>query len=466
LSIAPSGGRYHPFGPEQQKEQAMFALRQRVSLYRRAALCGLCLVLVGSLSARALAQRYKTIPAEKETITFMSFSSAVRNPAGLGSAQADVEKYLKGYHFPKMTLYTAEDLEELGKSREQLFKLMPQITNAGTRDLLNEIIFTYSRGIARGNFHPAVRYNAVLMLGDLDQQAGNPPVPHAKSTAELLELIEQEQFNKIAVPESVKLGALVGLERHTKYGIDPALKDRLTKTMMKVMASPTPEDVDKDVHDWVRGSAALVLANQYKDGPTKEVQAALTGLIADMKMELDDRCVVAGSLGRITYPAGADIDGNATVNALGQLTYDVITEGAKLAEEYQEEALGSADLSSMQSGRGGGYGRGYGGGEYGGRGGYGGGYGGEEDMGPRFERRQVFARLYDVAKGASSLKAGLDDEAKARADSLIASMEPAIQVMEDKDATEVDVSNEVIALQTALTELLNGWGLKLAAAGN
>jgi uncharacterized membrane protein YgcG len=427
------------------------------------------------LATAASAQRYKTLPVDKGTITWMNFSSAARNPAGFGAAQADAEKYLKNYYFPSMTLYSAEALKNLGKSRETLFKLLPQVTNAGARDLITEIIFTYSRGLARGNFHPSVRYNAVLMLGDLDQQlasGGNPPVPLAKATTELLDLIEQSQFNKIPVPESVKLGALVGLERHARYGIDPALKDRLTKAMLTVMASPTPEDVDKDVHDWIRSSAARVLANQYKEGPTKEIQAALTAVIGDRKMELDERCVTAGALAKITYPAGADIDGDATVNALGQLTYDVITEGAKLAEEYQKEALQGADFSSMSPGRGGGgggYGRGgggygRGGGEYGGgRGGYGGSYGGEEETGPRFERRQVFARLHDVAKGANSLKAGLGDEAKGRVDALIAALGPAIQVMENNKATEVEVSDEVISLQTTLTELLNGWGLKLAA---
>jgi hypothetical protein len=369
-----------------------------------------------------------------------------------------------------MTQFSDTALAQLGRRREDIFKkLIPQAGSPSTQEYLIDLTFAFARSIARGNYHPSVRYNAVLMLGDLDQQlasGGNPPVPLAKATAELLELIEQSQFNKIPVPESVKLGALVGLERHTRYGIDPALKDRLTKAMLTVMASPTPEDVDKDVHDWVRSSAALVLANQFKEGPTKEIQAALTTLIADKKMELDDRCVTAGALAKITYPASADINGDATVNALGQLTYDVITEGAKLAEEYQQEALQGADFSSMQPGRGvgggGGYGRG--GGEYGGgRGGYGGGYGGEEETGPRFERRQVFARLHDIAKGANSLKAGLGDEAKGRVDALIAALGPAIQVMENNKATEVDVSNEVIALQTALADLLNGWGLKLAA---
>lgn len=449
----------------------MSIMRQRVPSYRRAVLCGLCIALVSSLGATALAQRYKTLPLtlprEEENRTRTATLAALRSPTGLGAAEKDVNTYLTKVYFAQMTQYSESALAQLGRKREDIFKkLIPQAGSPSTQEYLINLTFAFARSIARGNYHPSVRYNAVLMLGDLDQQlasGSNPPVPLAKATAELLELVEQDQFNKIPVPESVKLGALVGLERHTRYGIDPALKDRLTKAMLKVMASPTPEDVDKNVHDWLRGSAALVLANQYKEGPTKEVQAALTALIGDKKMELDDRCVTAGALAKMTYPAGADIDGDATVNALGQLTYDIITEGAKLAEEYQKEALQGADFSSMQPGRGGGYGRGggeYGG--YGGRGGYGG-YGGEEETGPRFERRQVFARLYDVAKGATSLKAGLGDEAKGRVDALIAALGPAIQVMENNKATEVDVSNEVIALQTALTELLNGWGLKLAA---
>jgi hypothetical protein len=454
-------------GRNRKKEQVMFASRQRVSLYRRIALYGLCAVLVSSPSATAFAQRYKSIPLtlskEEVSRTKSATAAALRSATGLGAAEKDVDTYLKKVYFAQMTQFSDAALAELGGMREDMItKLIPQTGNASTQQYLIDLTFNVARVLARDNYHPAVRYNAVLMLGDLDQQltnGSNPPVPLAKATAELLELVEQDQINKIAVPESVKLGALVGLERHTRYGIDPALKDRLTKVMLKVMASPTPEDVDKDVHDWLRSSAALVLANQYKAGPTKEVQAALTALIADKKVELDDRCTVAGSLARITYPAGADIDGEATVNALGQLTYDVISEGAKLAEDYQKEALEGADFSSMQSGRGG---RGYGGEYGGGRGGYGG-YGGEEEMGPRFERRQVFARLYDVAKGAISVKAGLGDEGKGRVDALMTALGPAIQVMENNKATEVDVSGEVIALQAALTELLNGWGLKLAA---
>lgn len=447
----------------------MFALRQRVFSYRYSAVRATVLVMVGLFAVSAIAQNYKTIPTlprdESNRIRSVALT-ALRNPAGLGASEKEVDTYLKREYFAQMTQHSDTDLARLGSRREDIFKkLIPQAGNAATQQYLIDLTFNVARVMARDNYHPAVRYNAVLMLGDLDQQLAtgtNPPVPYAKATAELLELIEQDEINKIPVPESVKLGALVGLERHTRYGIDPALNDRLTTAMLKVMASPTPQDVDKNVHDWVRSSGAAVLINQSKNGPSKDVQAALTALIADEKMELDDRCTVAGLLKTITYPAEADIDGAAAVSAIGQLTLDVLTEAAKLAEEFQQEAIGTADFSTLQGGRRGGYG-GYGGGGYG-RGGYGGGYSDEVDMGPRFERRQVFARLFHIAVGGNALKPGLNDEDKARVEALIATFGPAIQVMEDNKATEVEVSVEVVNLRDAVASLVSGWGQDAAEA--
>jgi hypothetical protein len=209
------------------------------------------------------------------------------------------------------------------------------------------------------------------------------------------------------------------------------------------------------VHDWVRSSAALVLANQYAKAPNKEIQTALTNLIAEKTVGLEDRCAAAGALKRITYTAGGDIDGDATVAALAQVTLDVITDAGKLAQDYQKEALADVNFGSMRDG--------YGGRGYGGRG-YGGGYGEGVDMGPRFERRQLFARLFNIGAGANSLKAGLGDEGKSRLEALVAELAPLVQVMEDKNATEVDVTEEVIALEESLKNLVQGWGLPAAAA--
>ncbi len=449
----------------------MFASRNRVISYRHRAFTSALALVLGVLATAAYAQKYETIPVKldpKEMNRLKAdLTAALRNPAGFGASQQGVDDYLKKGLFPKMTGYSPESLGELAGHREDLFKYIATAANPSSQQYLIELTFNVSRVLARGDYHPAVRYNAVLMLGELDQQlatAANPPVPHPKATQELLELVEKDSFKNqkgatIPVPESVKLGAVLGLERHTRYGVAPQLAERLTKALIGVMASKTPEDVDADVHDWTRSSAALALANQYAKAPTKEVQAALTALIADQEVELDDRCATAGAMKKITYAAGADIDGKATTDALGQLTMDVITNAAKLAEEFNEEALGTTDLSNMGGGGRGGYG--------GGRGGYGGGRGGyggmdDEEKGPQFERRQLFAQLHNIGAGSSSLKAALADDSKARLEELIATLGPVMQTMDSKDAAEVDVTQEVLKLQATLKTLIEGWGKPVA----
>ena len=338
--------------------------------------------------------RYDTLPAKLDdreaSRLYPAVAQALRSPAGMGAEQSAVDDYFAKNYLPMMTSYQAEDLADLAKKREKLFKTyIGGASSASTQQHLIELAFKFARFAVRGNFHPAVRYNAALMLGDLDQQlatATTPPVPLPAATTELLELIEQEKFNDIPVPESVKLGALIGLERHARYGIDPQLKDRLTKAMLTVLAAQAaPEDVDQNVHDWTRTLAAEVLANQYAKEPTQPIQDALTALIGDKDLGLDDRCTAAALMKKITYPAGG-VQGEATVLALGQLSVDVVNEAAKLARKYQKEALDGGVIAAP---RGGGYGGG-GRGGYGGEGGYGGGV--RRGRGLRW-RRRLWRRL-------------------------------------------------------------------------
>jgi hypothetical protein len=443
----------------------MFALRNLLAVCNRAIVCGAVGVILASGAMITHGQQYSSapvkIPQKEANALRTAFQGAVSNPAGFGASEQQVTDYLSKVFFPAMTGFTDEALMKLADARRWIRDQTAKAGNASARQYLIEETYKYGRGMARGNFHPAVRYNAVLMLGELDQQqptATAAAVPLTKATQELLELIEQEKFNKIIVPESVKLGALIGLERHSRLGIDPSLKDPTTTAMIKVAGSATPEDVDSNVHDWVRRTAAQVLANQYKAGPTKPVQAALSALIADKQVGFDERCATAAALKRITYPANADIDGAAATNALGQLALDVVTDAAKLAREYQKEAIATGDFSARPGGGGGGYG-----GEYGGGRGYGGGMS-EQDLGPHFDRRQVFARLNDVVIGAKALEVGVADESKTRLEALTDTLTPALQAMEDKGATEINVSDEVVKLEVALKTLLASWGQPAAAA--
>lgn len=435
----------------------MFASRIRVVSFSL-----LVLVLANAASAQQFIQAPIKQGADKLKL---GVEAAIWNPAGIGGAQADVDNYLRGFFFPSMTQTNPNALAEIANLRDRLFKqYISRAGNGATQEYLIGETFKFARGMARNNFHPAVRYNAALILGDLSSKVSDPQVPLKQATEELLELVEQEQFNKIPVPESVKLGAVLGLERHARLGIDATLADRLIKAMIGVINSKAPEDVDPAVHDWVRSTAALTLANQYAKAPNREAQAAIISLIADGKANLDDRCLAAAGLERITFATGADIDGKASTDAMGKLTLDVITDAAKLAEAYQEEALSDPNIGmggpgGGRSGYEGGYGRG---GGFGG-GGFGGGGGGVEE-GPKFEMRQLFNRLYNIAKGSGSLAKGLADDDKARLEALVIELRPVVEVMENKDAVEIDVTEEVLKLQATLTDLISSWGQPVAAA--
>jgi uncharacterized membrane protein YgcG len=432
----------------------MFASRNRV-------ISSSLLVLV--LATVASAQQFIQAPIKQGADKLkLASETAIRNPAGIGASQEDVDNYLRGFFFPSMTQTNPDSLAEIATLRERLITYIGQAGNAATQEYLIGETFKFSRGMARNNFHPAVRYNAALILGELNSKVSDPQVPLKQATEELLELTEQEQFNKIPVPESVKLGAVLGLERHARLGIDPSLVDRLIKAMIGVINSKAPEDVDPAVHDWVRSTAALTLANQYAKAPNREAQAAIISLIVDGTANLDDRCLAAAGLERITFAAGADIDGKASTDAMGKLTLDVITDAAKLAEVYQEEALSDPNIGMRGPGGGG---RGYGGYD-GGRGGFGGGGfgGGGVEEGPKFEMRQLFNRLYNIAKGSGSLAKGLGDDDKARLEALVTELRPVVEVMENKDAVEIDVTEEVLKLQATLTDLIESWGQPVAAA--
>ena len=76
----------------------------------------------------------------------------------------------------------------------------------------------------------------------------------------------------------------------------------------------------------------------------------------------------------------------------------------------------------------------------------------------------LFARLNNVIEGCTSLKAGLADENKAQLDALIAALSPVMSTMENKDAAEVDVTQEVLKLEKSLKDLVASWGPPVAAA--
>jgi uncharacterized membrane protein YgcG len=322
------------------------------------------------------------------------------------------------------------------------------------------------RAVASGakgkNYHPAVRYNAALILGQLDQQAaaaGKPPVPLAAATGDLLGLLEGE-----TIPMPVKVAALVGLERHTRFGADAQFADRITKSVLAVATSKQPpEDVSAAAFDWTRSLAARVLVNQFsKGGLTAPVHNALVELIGSKELNLDDRCKVAEALAPTMYEGAQGVDVEPMVRALGQLAQDVLTVESKDAQKYIDEMISAGGGLSMggDGGRGG----------YGGRGGeFGGGRGGDfgggfdptsmaAEAGPRYERRRLLDRILAICAGGRAASGGASDEVKQQIDALVTPLQDTADVAAGDEAVDAAVTEMVVELTDEVNRVVGSWG--------
>lgn len=418
----------------------------RLSVYR--ALTGVvafALALV-AVTATVSAKQYKTIAPKMDLkasrVLKGQVSGAMRNQAAFAAGgKESIDRYFKTYYFPKMTQETPGSLAGLGKKREDLVKLLRGATVPAAQKHLTELTMGVMRTLSRDNYHPAVRYNAALILGMLDQKYASgganpaPPVVLPAGTNELLELLEKNEFNGVQVHPSVKVGALEGLERHARFGLDAQYTDRVTKAALAVLAQePTDTEVDADVSHWIQCQAASVLAVQFKDGPNAEVHAALTKLIANDKMSLEDRCCVVGLLKNMKYAGAADADIVSTLLPLGILTQAVVAEGAEKAEEYVELRRGNAPAGRRASS-----------------------FRRRGEEGPKFERRELLSRLFSITKGAGSLSKGLPEAEKQKIQSLTDLLKPVIIKSLDKKTGDLDVTGEVIKLDRAISTIVANW---------
>lgn len=444
---------------------------------RRLALAALAVGVTILGSTPGLAQRYEqwdpALTEAQAKVGVLKVSDILRNATSVGANEKKIlDAYFSGYFFPTMTLTDATSLGNLAKARKELFqRYINAAESQAVRDYLISLAITSSGKIAFGDYHPAARYNAALIIGGLDAKAGRgqPPVVAPQATAALLILAENDEWKGKPIPSSVKVAALIGLQRHARFGVSDEDGAKLTAAALKVInRAETPDDVTSSVYNWMRVQAAEALAYQYaKQGPSPEVAAAFASIIGNEDVKLAERCRAAALLERMTLAAGSPAAAELAP-ALAQLASDLFDEEQEAAEEYQDEILAEGGFGGGYGGGfgGGGYGR-EGGGGYGGRGGgggygppgggggygreggggYGGGFGGtidvQEETGPRYEKRRMLARIAALLSGLKKVESAADEQLKPKVAALAAPIDRLNAKVAERGVTDVEIAREV-----------------------
>jgi hypothetical protein len=314
--------------------------------------------------------------------------------------------------------------------------------------------------VVNPNYHPAARYNAVLVIGMLDKQYAvdigstkRPPKPLLEANKFLVAMINAGISGKAVVTPSLVVGGLIGLERHAQYhnGLDASSIDGMTKVAIALATTnpPLPE-LDNKVAEWIRIEAATVLAKLGSTWPEGTAHTALVQVLSDGKLTLDGRCEVAGLLGLIDYK-NAKVDGQATTDKMLQLTTEVGQAEDKRAKDFQDMSIagggGMATSRGMERGRPAMSGSGYS-------------SSGEHSD---YDRKTLLSRLTDLRKGIVAIKPLVPADRTASVDAIASSMQGVIDAAANKDTTDLDLADKVRKMFEAIQGITKGSAATAAA---
>ncbi len=187
------------------------------------------------------------------------------------------------------------------------------------KELLLATVTQTARELLDGNFH--VRLNAVILLGQLNQDPGNPtkgipPTPYAPAGEVLLEVLESPDQ-----PVAVKIQAVKGLKRMLLYGKPGKdLRLRIAQTLVAELKN-------RETHPWYQmtviealGNAGILYGRGAQGRPF--VAESLAEVLIDKSRDWCVRSEAAKSLGRV--PLDRSINVRLIVFEIGNLTREMI----------------------------------------------------------------------------------------------------------------------------------------------
>ena len=213
--------------------------------------------------------------------------------------------YYNQYIFAKMTHpdFRGELAAAVQDVQNDLKRAMQR--NAPAAADMRTWILANADKLAKGNYHPAVRVSATLMLAELDDQLANlsanppmPPVPNLQAFGKLAKL-----YVDANAPDGVRAAALYGLHRHVRYGFYkfPAnVQTQMHDHMVQLAKSDPPAGRNPAAHAFLQRYAVDILAVLNNQQRSPEVTQTLVGLSSSPTASPVITLYAAESLGRLS----------------------------------------------------------------------------------------------------------------------------------------------------------------------
>lgn len=258
------------------------------------------------------------------------------NWKSLGEIPAEDDKKFEEYFKFKIAELTwQKNLGKLASLRSAMNKTLKDASKADATtmiDRLHRMLLDELPVVATNKgYHPASRFNAVLLLADLSREYAeganpNDPLPEAV-----------EPLRKVLLDESqdtaIRVGAFDGLVRHAlSEKIADASRRTIIQDAIKLVRQKTPpEGQNANGHLWLRNAAVQMLgklASSTPDAGTSEVALALYEMAAEPELKIWHRCEAAAMLGAMPaesgLPAARIPEATKTLGMLAATLYKIV----------------------------------------------------------------------------------------------------------------------------------------------
>ncbi len=250
---------------------------------------------------------------------------------GFPSAQAQqFDEYYQKYALARWSLQ--KDVPDLLGYRKELRNHLRLGKNRQAFDHLNALALKFLTGLAEGDFHPAVRVNAMLAIGELNSvepSASDSAVPLPEALTVLIDVVGNEKL-----PDAVRATAMVGVLRHAAAKVrDEEARRRLTAAMLEVLARDIPSGAAGPGREWILGQAVESLGLLGAPGENNAVAKAILKVLANKNLSFSTRTIAASALGGLAFNDTAGLNASAAAAAVAQYASDACAEEQRLSKE-------------------------------------------------------------------------------------------------------------------------------------
>lgn len=289
------------------------------------------------------AEGFKTLPPNKTLSTdkkkqreIEALINHIVRGSPMAGSEAVFDAWYTSYVFPQWTQTTEENFSTLPKERDKFIRDSMELSgakNPTAHSRLLDLAHTKLAEIAQdAEFHPAVRYNAILTVGLLNETEPNRgsgmrqmPEPYIKALATLLEELKKPGNN-----EAVRVGALLGITRHLEWDnakpagsgkkIPAAMrKEAIDELTSMVNTKIPPKGRSVEGQTWLRRRALEALGKAYALNVDPSFASLLSVMIADDAEPISLRCTAADVMAHVDYPATAPPAISSMAKDLGYL---------------------------------------------------------------------------------------------------------------------------------------------------